>query len=522
MTLVIIALVAIVTFTAINVSQLDSRASLQEYTATRALYAARAGLNFACTRLSDQYNWTGVTAMNINNAAGQETFTITVTPASWNGSATNNSNNRWRISSTGSFQGASRTLIGFAEVEPFSKYAYFTDQETSSGGGRIRFAGGDILTGAVHTNGFFTFAGLTNFTDRVTSHNNKDATRGPTDAAYNPGPPKSYSSISSGGYSSSSTTNSTQFYQYDTGLSLSTAGPQAHGNSTTSPYFSFQGGSSYVPLPGTSPTPYDPLNTIKQNATYAATNATGHTWANATNAPNDRYRVTYDEAGGSNGTITTFQKSTNGGSSWSNVNENQAPPVYKVVFTESPPRATIYRKEIGGSGNNFVQQGSPIPTDTQPGVTLFMDGLTTVHGTVRGRVTLGSAYDMHIVGNLTYANTTRDVLGIVGGGNILVESALSDGSDKNLHAIMMTPRGSFQVDRYDQRRGTGATPYLRILGGLIQDTRGAVGQSGSPVRGYYKDYKYDNKLLSTPPLNFPTTGKVIVSAIRDQGALGSQ
>lgn len=527
MTLVIIALVAIVTFTAINVSQLDSRASQADYTSTRALYAARAGLNWACTNIQTNYGWTGASGLTVGGVAGQETFNVTVVNATWNGSVTNNTNNRWRITSVGSFGGAQRTLIGFAQVEPFSIYAYFTDQERTSSGSMIRFAQGDILTGAVHTNGYFTFGGVTNFTDRVTSHNNQNAANGPVDSAYNAAS-KSYptaGSEMSGSYQWSATNNSAQFYHYDNGLNLNTAGPTAHGGNDTSPFFSFQGGSAYVPLPGTSPTPHDPLSTIKNNASTSVMNSTGHTWT--ANSTTTKYKIVYDDDGSGSTTAAnggvTVQRTTDGGSNWSNVSESQAPPVYKVVFRDNPtPTATIYKKSSGANGTTFVQQGSPVATDTQPGVTLYMDGMTLVSGTVKGRVTLGSQYDMHIVGNLVHSDSSRDVLGIVSGGNIMVEQHTADGSDREIDAIMMTPRGSFQVRRYTQALGSGPTPRLRITGGLIQDTRGAVGQSGSPIRGFLKDYKYDNKLRSTPPLNFPTTGKIVLTAIRDLGALGSQ
>jgi hypothetical protein len=48
---------------------------------------------------------------------------------------------------------------------------------------------------------------------------------------------------------------------------------------------------------------------------------------------------------------------------------------------------------------------------------------------------------------------------------------------------------------------------IQLVGGIIQDTRGAVGTSGGT--GYLKRYSYDICAFQTPPPYFPTTGRFL-------------
>ncbi len=68
-----------------------------------------------------------------------------------------------------------------------------------------------------------------------------------------------------------------------------------------------------------------------------------------------------------------------------------------------------------------------------------------------------------------------------------------------------TTDGSFGVANYNTKTPTGT---LKVLGGMIQKARGAVGtQSGGVLAtGYAKDYHYDARMADNPPPFFPTTG----------------
>lgn len=65
--------------------------------------------------------------------------------------------------------------------------------------------------------------------------------------------------------------------------------------------------------------------------------------------------------------------------------------------------------------------------------------------------------------------------------------------------------GSVSVNNYS----LGSTGTLKVIGGLIQSTRGVVGRlsGGTIAHGYAKDYHYDPRLASAPPPFYPTTGQ---------------
>jgi cytoskeletal protein CcmA (bactofilin family) len=142
-----------------------------------------------------------------------------------------------------------------------------------------------------------------------------------------------------------------------------------------------------------------------------------------------------------------------------------------------------------------------------------------VKGVVNGQVTLAAATgkDIIITGNLTYNYPAspatafqgsfdltnplmNDKMGLIAGRNITIQPpAWSDfGSDVYVMASLCSVSGSFNNYYYT----TTPLKTLHILGGIAQQTRGAVGQlSGT---GFLKDYKYDSRFVTEPPPHFPT------------------
>lgn len=140
---------------------------------------------------------------------------------------------------------------------------------------------------------------------------------------------------------------------------------------------------------------------------------------------------------------------------------------------------------------------------------------------LNGRTTVAADKTIYLQNSVEYKNTATDVLGLVAGANITIDTATNVQKDIKIHATMMALNGSFSVADYNKgiRRG-----YIRLFGGLIQDSRGAVGTfNGTTTQtGYDKDYKYDTKLANSPPPNYPTTGKLKIISIEDRTALGSR
>ncbi len=155
---------------------------------------------------------------------------------------------------------------------------------------------------------------------------------------------------------------------------------------------------------------------------------------------------------------------------------------------------------------------------------LFVDGgnLTVAGGTLDGQMTVATNQSISITDSVIYkCDPTQgkadpdcinsdgvvayddDVLGMVAKQDVTVSKKAPN--DVTIHATMMAIQGSFGVENYNvNKKGT-----LTILGGILQDTRGAVGTfSGSTtVSGYQKSYHYDTRLLNMSPPYYPTIGK---------------
>lgn len=197
--------------------------------------------------------------------------------------------------------------------------------------------------------------------------------------------------------------------------------------------------------------------------------------------------------------------------------KNMADHAYSgtIEFQFRDNGTVLVRRRTGNSWRNV----ETIPSDTLPGVTLHVNGELYASGTVKGRVTIGATKTVHLNGDLVYADPSRDVLGLVGQQDILVESSPNQRKDRYVHGVMMALNGSFRVPDYDSGSPRGV---LHVFGGIVQSARGAIGTfSGSAVStGYSKNYIYDEKLPSTPPLNFPTTGNLQIQSLIDRGSLG--
>jgi len=167
---------------------------------------------------------------------------------------------------------------------------------------------------------------------------------------------------------------------------------------------------------------------------------------------------------------------------------------------------------------------------------IYVNGVTGISGTLRGRITLYATGDVAVLDDLRYATDPSsglcsDILGVIGAQNIFVaDNALNgpqspSGTYRNfndfnqdvvLQGVLMALSTSFGAENYSsgptnangcegQPNGRGC---LYLTGGLIQNARGAVGTfSGSGGTGYTKRYSYDRCALYNPPPYFPTTGR---------------
>ena len=188
----------------------------------------------------------------------------------------------------------------------------------------------------------------------------------------------------------------------------------------------------------------------------------------------------------------------------------------------------------------------PIYRGLNPGTkgVVSFTGTIGVSGVLRGRMTIFSTGSIIVLDDLRYATDPSaatdkaakcpDMLGVIATNNItLADNAimgpqlitpsngqsfwknLDDTKDVYLHGILMALNTSFGAENYDQgpqnangcEGNTSGRGCLYLYGGLIQESRGAVGLlSGS---GYVKRYTYDHCAVSNPPPYFPTTGRFL-------------
>jgi hypothetical protein len=143
-----------------------------------------------------------------------------------------------------------------------------------------------------------------------------------------------------------------------------------------------------------------------------------------------------------------------------------------------------------------------------------------VKGTFKGAMTIAAENYVYITGDLTYSDTAKDILGLVGNGAVWIwnpmktttvqtgwswwptystetRPLLTD-SSRTVHAAILSVAHTFQVQNYDQ--GTVSRGTLTVKGSIAQAFRGPVGQSGGS--GYLKDYRYDTRFAYMAPPKF--------------------
>jgi type II secretory pathway pseudopilin PulG len=137
------------------------------------------------------------------------------------------------------------------------------------------------------------------------------------------------------------------------------------------------------------------------------------------------------------------------------------------------------------------------------------NGDVFVKGTMHGQMTIAAENYVYVTGDITYKNTSTDVLGLVGNNAVWVWNPMDrwgdkllSGSNREIDAAMISVLHTFQVQNY---RYTGNRGTLTIKGAIAQKFRGPVGtgySDGTIATGYAKDYNYDPRFRYTAPPKF--------------------
>lgn len=163
---------------------------------------------------------------------------------------------------------------------------------------------------------------------------------------------------------------------------------------------------------------------------------------------------------------------------------------------------------------------------------IYVDGKVAVSGVVRGRVSVVSPSNIIIADDITQetdpsTGVCDDILGLITPDQILVADntlnspqarnssgtlkTFDDTQDEFIQAVLLA-LDKFTVEDYTSG-STDAEPCastdtgrgcLYLTGGIVQNTRGAVGLTDG--HGYRKRYAYNACAATNPPPYFPTTG----------------
>jgi len=157
-----------------------------------------------------------------------------------------------------------------------------------------------------------------------------------------------------------------------------------------------------------------------------------------------------------------------------------------------------------------------LPSASTNGLILMDNGNIHMKGTISGQYTVGcsgsTGYgNVYLDDNIVYQHdpktnpTSTDILGIVAKNGVIITENAANNSDININASIYVESGGFGAQNYDTRPVSGK---INLLGGIIQNQRGAVGTfSGTKIdHGFSKQYRYDERLLVTYPPYFPGTG----------------
>jgi Tfp pilus assembly protein PilX len=155
--------------------------------------------------------------------------------------------------------------------------------------------------------------------------------------------------------------------------------------------------------------------------------------------------------------------------------------------------------------------GYPMVGEVAPSASSYLcrSGDAFVQGMLRGSVTVATARYIYITADVTYANSTRDMLGLVGDGAVLVWNPVNGeasvlpsaiATNRRIDAAILSVQHTFQV----QNPGNGGSRgVLTVNGAIAQKFRGIVrsGTASSP-NGYNKDYNYDSRFATRTPPKF--------------------
>ncbi|MDQ7824674.1 MAG: hypothetical protein RDV48_17870 [Candidatus Eremiobacteraeota bacterium] len=452
LTLVVMALIAVIAFGILAVITSQSRTASSLVSAAKAYYMARIGIDRSLAELRGNAFWAGVgseaSPVSVSMRGISGTYHVTVLAKVTNPTSCIK---YWYATSVGRSDGAKRLLTAWVSTESFAKFAYFTDYEYGY------WATGNTFDGPVHTNGIFTMSGHPQYAYAVTCAN---------------------VNTYSGGRNA------------DEGWALSRA--------LGSYKFKKQYAGSFFDLSDPSLSHF-----------YCPMNSTSSTWSTWTDGPAAM-------AGSTDFSFSCAQPeiklplSTAGIKNAADISINPAGPASNTYYMKTYMDGDICRYQVrknAGSGALLTPEPDPeLPADA----TVHVNGkLYLEQSTIKGKMTVASAGDMYILGDITYSNGSSDMLGLVSEKNVYVDHP---SGDIEIYGSILAISGAFKA------KDLSAHPKVNMTlhGGCIAKSAGIF---ANPSNGYIEHYIFDTRFLSQSPRNFPVTGKMKIFGIDDNASL---
>ncbi|PIU45998.1 MAG: hypothetical protein COS95_00810 [Ignavibacteriales bacterium CG07_land_8_20_14_0_80_59_12] len=175
---------------------------------------------------------------------------------------------------------------------------------------------------------------------------------------------------------------------------------------------------------------------------------------------------------------------------------------------------------VGADGKGMVKHKlegeATYATDTlsvfAPSGVIAVNGNKDVHvkGTVKGKISIYATKDVWLDDDLVYAETdltkSKDMLGVVAGGNINITDNAANNNNITVYGSLFAMSGNVQAEHYNTRPVSGT---LHVIGGIIHEGFTATADAYNNItHGFHSWYQYDWRLLNQMPPHFPRTGRL--------------
>ncbi|MEO7720287.1 MAG: hypothetical protein ABIS08_00050 [Pseudolysinimonas sp.] len=199
---------------------------------------------------------------------------------------------------------------------------------------------------------------------------------------------------------------------------------------------------------------------------------------------------------------------------WAAGSQPSTPASGAIVCSKSTTSRGVTTTTYGNGLLSPLTQNYPSPTEDVGTVGNLStaspyycrNGDAFVSGTFHGSLTIGAQNNLYVVGSITYADSTNDILGLVGQQEVAVWNPMntsgtllrySGGANVTINAAIASNGGTFTVQNYADGAALGT---LTVVGSIAQEWRGAVGTT-RPT-GFTKSYGYDQRLKNAAPPKF--------------------